>query len=88
MSPVLGVECEYKSMTRFGDRVCIEVKLTSFGGLKYELSYIMRDADTGEVRALGRTRHCYLRKDGHPARIKKELPALYEKMTEALEEAK
>ena len=87
ISPVLGVECEYKSMTHFGDQVGIEVKLMSFGGLKYELSYIMKDVRTKEIRAVGRTKHCYLRKDGHPARIKKELPALYEKMMEALEEA-
>jgi len=85
MSPVLGVQCDYKSMTHFGDRICIEVKLVSFGGLKYELSYEMRDEKTGEVRAVGFSRHCYLRKDGHPANIKKELPDLYRKMVLALE---
>lgn len=87
MSPVLGVECEYKSMTRFGDRVCIEVRLVSFGGIKYEIAYVMRDEKSGEIRAVGKSRHCYLRKDGRPARIKKELPDLYEKMLEALKEA-
>lgn len=86
MSPVLGVQCDYKSMTRFGDRVSIEVKLSSFKGLKYEISYIMRDEQTKEVRAVGSSKHCYLRRDGHPANIKKELPALYEKMMQALEE--
>lgn len=85
MSPVLGVQCDYKSMTRFGDRICIEVKLVSFGGLKYELSYVMRDEKTGEIRAVGSSRHCYLRKDGHPANIKKKLPDLYRKMALALE---
>ena len=39
ISPVLAVECEYKSMTHFGDRVIIEVKLISFNGIKYALSY-------------------------------------------------
>lgn len=86
MSPVLGVQCDYKSMTHFGDRVSIEVKLSSFKGLKYEITYIMRDEQTKEVRAVGSSKHCYLRKDGHPANIKKELPALYEKMMQALEE--
>lgn len=85
MSPVLGVQCDYKSMTHFGDRVCIEVKLASFKGLKYEISYVMRDEKTREVRAVGSSKHCYLRKDGRPANIKKELPALYEKMMLALE---
>lgn len=86
MSPVLGVQCDYRSMTHFGDRVAIEVKLKSFKGVKYTISYVMRDARTREVRAEGASMHCYLRKDGRPSNIRKELPALYEKMMEALEE--
>lgn len=85
ISPVLGVECDYKSMTHFGDKVDIEVKVTSFGGLKYTISYVMRDVETGEIRAVGSSRHCYLRKDGHPVKVKKELPELYEKMMELVE---
>lgn len=84
ISPVLAVECEYKSMTHFGDRVIIEVKLISFNGIKYALSYVMRDEKSGEVRATGTSRHCYLNKNGRPVTIKKELPALYEKMKEAM----
>lgn len=86
ISPVLGVQCDYKSMTHFGDRVCIEVKLTSFKGVKYEISYVMRDEETQEVRATGSSRHCYLNKDGRPANIKKEIPALYEGILRALKE--
>lgn len=86
MSPVLSVHCDYKSMTRFGDRIAVEVKLTEFRGVKYTISYVMRDEETGEVRAAGSSSHCYLRKDGRPANIKKELPELYEKMKTALEE--
>ena len=86
ISPVLSVQCDYKSMTHFGEKVSIEVKLTSFKGVKYEISYVMRDEETQEVRAIGSSRHCYLKKDGQPANIKKELPALYEKILCALKE--
>ena len=85
MSPVLSVQCEYRSMTHFGDRVGIEVSLRSFKGVKYEIAYVMRDEKTGEVRAEGLSKHCYLKKDGKPSNIKKDLPALYEKMMLALE---
>lgn len=88
VSPVLSVQCDYKSMIHFGDKVAIAVKLTYFNGLKYELSYVMKDDKTQEIRATGSSKHCYLRKDGHPANIKKELPALYEKIMLALEEEK
>lgn len=41
MSPVLSVQCDYKSMTRFGDRVAVEVRLASFKGVKYSISYCL-----------------------------------------------
>ena len=88
VSPVLEVLCAYKSMTHFGDRVCIEVKLRSFSGVKYEIEYVMRDEATREVRATGMTRHCYLGKDGRPVRLRKVLPKLYEKMLRELEQPK
>ena len=80
ISPVLFVNCEYKSMTHFGDRVAIEVKLASFKGVKYEIAYTMRDMESREVRAVAISGHCFLKKDGRPANIKKELPLLYETM--------
>ncbi|MBR5508826.1 MAG: acyl-CoA thioesterase [Lachnospiraceae bacterium] len=86
ISPVLSVQCDYKSMTHFGDRVAIEVKLTSYNGLKYTISYVMRDEKTGEVRAEGTSGHCYLNKDGRPVSVKKVLPDLHEKMMAMLED--
>ena len=87
ISPVLSVQCEYRAMTRFGDRICIEVSLRSFKGVKYEIAYVMRDEKTQEVRAVAASRHCYLTKDGKPVNIKRALPALYGKMMSALETA-
>ena len=57
ISPVLSVQCDYKAMTYFGDRVCIDVKLSSFRGVKYEISYEMRDEKTGELRASATSAH-------------------------------
>ncbi len=85
ISPVLSVQCDYKAMTYFGDRVCIDVKLSSFRGVKYEISYEMRDEKTGELRAVGKSGHCFLNKNGRPSNIKKELPELYTKMVEELQ---
>ena len=76
ISPVLSVQCDYKAMTYFGDRVCIDVKLSSFRGVKYEISYEMRDEKTGELRASATSAHCDLGKNGRPSTIKKELPEL------------
>lgn len=84
ISPVLRVDCTYKAMTHFGDRIAIRVRLTSFRGVKYEISYEMRNAETGELCTTAVSEHCFLKKDGKPANIKKELPELYEKMKEEI----
>ena len=62
----------------------MEVKLIPLNGIKYALFYVRRDEKRGEGRATGTSRHCYLNKNGRPVTIKKELPALYEKMNEAM----
>lgn len=79
ISPVLGVNCQYKSMVRFGDMVAIYVQLTEFNGVKYTISYEVKNAVTNELCATGTTNHCYLKKDGQPTTIKKGAPELYQK---------
>ncbi len=77
ISPVLSVECEYLSMVHFGDTVVVEVSVEEFKMVKYSFSYVVKDAITGEIRCKGRTRHCFLNRDGKPVMIKKQFPELY-----------
>ncbi len=86
ISPVLGVECKYKAMVRFGDTVAITIKITEFNGIKYALIYEVTNTETGELCAAGSTQHCYLKKDGRPISIKKSVPELYEKFMEIVAE--
>ncbi|MCL1917474.1 MAG: acyl-CoA thioesterase [Peptococcaceae bacterium] len=76
---VLSVSCDYKTMVRFGDTVKIFMTITSAELLRITLAYRIADNETGELRALGESKHCYyhsLKK--RPVSLKKELPALYE----------
>ncbi|MGN0161081.1 MAG: acyl-CoA thioesterase [Lachnospiraceae bacterium] len=81
ISPVLGVECEYRSMVHFGDTVIVDVQIEEFKNIKYSFSYVVRDAKDGQVRCVGKSRHCFLNKEGKPVMIKKECPELYEIFT-------
>ena len=85
ISPVFGIECDYKSMTRYGDTVTIDIMLDEFKGVKMSFAYIVRDAVTGEVRATGKSRHCFLDREGRPVAIKKQIPMLYKAINEELE---
>ena len=86
---VLGVSCDYKSMIRFGETIMITLRVASMGALRMELSYRVVDEETGLLRAVGTSKHCYyhnLKK--RPVALKKELPELYEMLMAAESETK
>ena len=80
MSPVIGVECEYKKTTTFDDEIEIEVKMKELKGVRFTIEYIMKNAKTGELVAIGRTKHCFVNNAGKPIILKKEFPELDEKL--------
>ena len=85
ISPVVGLSCEYKKITRFGETVDIIARLTSFTGIKFSLSYKIIEKQSGELRCIGETRHCFLDRAGKPLRLKKQYPRVYELLLGELE---
>jgi acyl-CoA thioester hydrolase len=75
--PVLSVSCEYKSMTRFDDRVTISLKAKSYNGIKLFLDYKITNSATGETKAVGSSSHAFLTKEGKPLSLKKSYPELH-----------
>lgn len=59
-SPVLKIECEYKSMIRFGDTFLITLRIASYDGLKLAVEYSVLDRQTRCLRAKGKSLHCFL----------------------------
>lgn len=79
-SPVVSVECDFKSPTTFEDEVEIEVKAEEFTGVKLILNYRMINRVSGEVVLTGRSAHCFIDKDGKLIILKKTHPQLNEKL--------
>ena len=73
VSPVVSVECKYKSPTTFKDIVEVEVSLCNMSDLKFEFKYIMRK--DGKLVAEGHSVHCFT-ENGRPVVIAKRLPEL------------
>ena len=71
ISPVLSVSCEYKTMTYFGDTVIIDTEIIKYNGIKLELSYTVRDKETGEIRCTGKSSHCFLDREGKVVSLKR-----------------
>lgn len=78
-SPVKAVSVDYKRPCTFGDDIDIAVSVESFNGVVAVMAYEMRRDDT--VICTARSEHCFLNKDGHFVRLKRDLPAFYEKLT-------
>ena len=77
VSPVLGVTAEYKSMSRFGETVAIETRMTYYNGVKFSLFYTIRDKETGVIRCTGESRHCFLNEQGMPLSLKRSYPEVH-----------
>lgn len=80
ISPVVSVQAEYKSMTRFGDVLRIEVKVLEFNGVKLHLGYHIYDNETGELRCQGESQHCFIDPEGKLLSVKRANPAFYQCM--------
>ena len=84
ISPVVSIHCEYKSMTRFGETVRIITNLKEYNGIRMTIEYTVLDCETGQVRCVGESRHCFLTRDGKPVSLKRN----YIEMDRAFREMK
>lgn len=82
ISPVIGVECEYKTPTVFDDNVEIEVKVEEFRGVRLAIRYTMRKLPGGELVMTGRSRHCFVDPNGRPIILERSFPDLANKLKE------
>ncbi len=80
-SPVLNAYCEYKAPVRFKETVLIYTKLSFFNGIKMTISYRILDAESGQVRAAGETKHCFITHDFKMVSLKKVYPDMYETLS-------
>ena len=84
ISPVLGINADYKSMSRFSETVEIETTVSKYNGIKLALSYTIRDKATKEIRCVGESRHCFLDTEGNVISLKRSFPEVHRLFEEML----
>ncbi len=82
ISPVIGVECDYKVPTTFDDEVEINVEVEEFKGVRLILKYTMTNVKSGEIVLVGKTKHCFVDSSNKPIILKKSFPKLDELLKE------
>ena len=73
-SPVVSIQCNYKSPTTFKDVIDIEVSVNLLSELRFEFNYLMRSG--GKTVCTGQSTHCFT-ENGRPVAMSKRLPGLY-----------
>ncbi len=76
LSPVIGVECQYKQPTTFSDEVRIQLEVEEFRGVRLVIRYAIFNHRTGAPVLTGKTRHCFTNAQGRPIQLKKQFPEL------------
>lgn len=77
-SPVLSVNCEYKSAVRFNEKVIVIAKLVFFDGIKMNLEYTVLDEATKKIRVTGSSKHCFVTTEFKPISLKKQNKEMYD----------
>jgi acyl-CoA thioester hydrolase len=82
ISPVIGINCEYKDTTTFNDEIAIDVLIKEFKGVRLIIEYKMENIKTGKLVLKGFSEHCFLDNDRKPVRLSKEFPEFNQKLKE------
>ncbi len=79
-SPVIALECNYKSPTTFADEIIIIVSVEKCSGLKLVIDYKMMKGD--KLVFEGSSTHAFFNKEGRPIMLEKQYPEFLKAMTE------
>ena len=74
VSPVIGIECNYKRPTTFGDEIRIEVAIVEYKRIKLSVSYTMINIKNKEIVCIGKSHHCFMNAEGRPIALSKQHP--------------
>ena len=87
ISPVVDISVSYKKQVSFDDEIEIRVSVKKYNGVSLEFDYTFFNRTKNEICTTAFSRHCFL-KDGRLISVKKELPALDERIREFAQQVK
>lgn len=80
MLPVIECNCKYKTPAVYDDLVEITAKFEEVKGATVSIEYEIRRSGTGELLAIGMTKHAVTDKSFKPVRLRTVNPELYHLM--------
>ncbi len=80
LMPVIDVTCQYKESARYDDVVVIKCWIKEMKGVRITFNYELYRKQDEKLLAKGTTTHAFADENLKPINIKKQLPALYQKL--------
>lgn len=80
VSPVVGIECNFKRTTTFSDEISIVVKVEKLSPCKVVFVYDF--TKDNETVFTAKSSHCFLDSTGRPMILEKTYPEFYNKLKE------
>lgn len=77
--PVVGVDLDYKSVSKFAQVLRIESAITHFTGVRMTVQYKVFDDESNDLICTGHTKHAFVNADFQPFALQKKFPEIYEK---------
>lgn len=76
VTPIVSIDCKYKQVLRYGDRVIIETEYIPSEAARLNFNYRLLNAATGEVVVTGSTVQVFLQRDNFMLQLTN--PAFFE----------
>ena len=76
--PVLSVQVKFQEPAVYDEEIAITCKLVKMGPASLEVNYEVRNAETGQLHAIGHSRHGFTNRALRPIPLKKKQPEIYE----------
>lgn len=84
VSPVTSVSLSYKKPVKFDECIAIDVKVSNYNGITFDIVYTMRSDRTNEMTTQATSSHVFL-SNGKMVSLKKAYPTLHEKLQYVME---
>ncbi len=85
LSPITGLEIEFKTFGRFGERFTVKLCMPKYTGVRFDIEFIIINQN-GDTLARGRSHHAFVSsKTYRPVSLAKVQPHLHEGMLKCIE---
>jgi len=78
LSPVIGIQCDYKKSVEFDDPIEIKVGISVYNGVKLIVTYSVGNPAGDIIYALGESKHCFIDGNKRVVSLKKKAPEFHE----------